>query len=289
MFLDSFPKHLEEKLPELGAFKGSQSLSGGDINQALKLEFTKHSVFVKHNLGTALPQMFEKEAAALGVLAEKSPFTIPAPIATGQLGNQSYLVLEYLEARTKSATFWRDFGSWLAEMHRAKQNYFGFSTWNYMGKLRQENTETENWSQFFAAQRIEPQVRLARDNGYFNRNFSVQIDRLLSRLENLVPQEAPALVHGDLWSGNYLVGPQGEPALIDPALHYGHREADLAMMHLFGGFPIEVFEAYHQSFPLENAWRDRIQLHNLYPVLVHVNLFGGSYVQQAESIVRRYL
>ncbi len=116
-----------------------------------------------------------------------------------------------------------------------------------------------------------------------------QFNRLYVQLDNLIPHEVPALIHGDLWSGNYLVDEVGNPVLIDPAVYYGHREMDLGMMHLFGGFASDMFDAYHREFPLEKGWQERIPIHQLYPLLVHVNLFGRGYVGQVESALRPFI
>ncbi len=289
MFLDSFPKLLQEQIPKLGAFKNYSRLSGGDINQAVQLKFENRNVFVKYNDAERYPQMFEKEAQALAHLNAKTHFFIPEVLATGEWEGQGFLVLEFMEASEKAPSFWEDFGLHLAAMHQQSREAFGWDGWNYMGSLRQDNTAHAHWVDFFVECRLEPQFKMAREQGYFNSQLTVQAQRLYHRLESLVPQDPPALLHGDLWSGNYAVAPKGEPALIDPAIHYGHREADLAMMHLFGGFPTELFTQYHAQFPLETNWQERLNLHNLYPVLVHVNLFGGAYETQAQSMLKQYL
>lgn len=289
MFSDSFPDYIQKKFPQLGRFRGMKPVSGGDINAARQMQFDKGQLFVKYNSAKAYPQMFEREAEALDILQRKTPFTIPKTLEHGQLHDQAYLLLEWLPSADRSHAFWEIFGQKLAQMHRLSQEYYGLEHDNYMGKLPQSNTPKPSWAEFWATQRIEPQMKMARDQGYFNQRLSMQLDELLARTETLVPEEQPALVHGDLWSGNYMVDEKGEPALIDPALYFGHREIDLAMMHLFGGFNDALFQTYAEHFPLEKGWRERIDFHNLYPVLVHVNLFGGGYARQAEGIIKKYL
>jgi fructosamine-3-kinase len=279
-------KIISQKFAHLGALQKVQTLSGGSINEAYRFNFEKQSVFVKHQPEGDLPQFFSKETAGLELLAQ-SPFALPK-ILTFCDDGPAYLALSFEESGTKATDFERSFGVNLAAMHRLSDTKFGLNTWNYIGKLKQENQQHNNWPEFFASQRILPLVRLARNKGFFSARFLTQVDGLLSRVEKWVPQEPPALLHGDLWSGNYHVNSEGKPMLIDPAVYYGHREMDLAMMHLFGGFPKAIFEGYNQAYPLEPGWKERLDLHNLYPILVHVNLFGGSYAQQAQSIVERY-
>lgn len=289
MFTDLFPDYIHQNFPEFGRFRGMKPVSGGDINAALQVRLEKRKLFVKHNSATAYPEMFQREAEALAILEQHTQFNIPQLLAVDELGGQAFLLLAWLQTAAKSGDFWQQFGEKLAQMHRVSAKKYGLEQDNYMGKLPQRNTQKASWAEFWATQRIEPQIRLARDKGFFNHRISMQVYELLSITENLIPQEAPALLHGDLWSGNYMVDEQGGPALIDPALYYGHREVDLAMMHLFGGFSSALFDTYHENFPLEDGWRDRLDFHNLYPVLVHVNLFGGGYAGQAETIIKKYL
>lgn len=276
-----------KKFSCFGSLQSTQVLAGGSINEAYRFSFEKHNVFVKHQPEGDLPQFFTKETDGLELLAQ-GPFALPKILAFSD-EVPTYLALRFEEKGKPSPEFNKEFGENLAALHRQSETKFGLDTWNYIGTLKQKNLPHESWPDFFANQRILPLVRLARNKGFFSAGFLTKVDGLLTKVEKWVPQEPPALLHGDLWSGNYHVSSDGKPMLIDPAVYYGHREMDLAMMHLFGGFPKELFEAYNKTYPLENAWRDRIDLHNLYPVLVHVNLFGGPYVQQAETIVKRYL
>jgi fructosamine-3-kinase len=278
---------LSQKFAHLGALRQVETIAGGSINQAYRLQFEKESLFVKHQPQGTLDQFFAKEVAGLKLL-QQSPFAVPTVFAFADEA-PCYLVLSFEEAGTPLPNFNQQFGKNLAAMHRQSQAQFGLNSWNYMGALKQSNEPTSNWPEFFAQQRILPLVRLARDKGFFSANFLSRIDQLLEKVEKWVPQEPPALVHGDLWSGNYHVSPKGAPMLIDPAAYYGHREVDLAMMHLFGGFDPAIFKAYQNYYPLGSDWKSRIDLHNLYPVLVHVILFGGGYAAQAQSIVKKYV
>lgn len=196
--------------------------------------------------------------------------------------------MEFVQEGGVTAESPRQLGEDLAKLHRNSAENFGLDQDNYIGSLPQSNAHAVNWAEFFAAQRIEPQLRMAADGNFFSSAERKNFDRLLSRIDDIVPQEKPALIHGDLWSGNYLYDAEGKPVLIDPAVYYGHREMDIAMMHLFGGFAPEVFRSYNERFPLESGWKDRVDFHNLYPLLVHVNLFGGGYAGQVKSILRKF-
>ncbi|MEJ2596144.1 MAG: fructosamine kinase family protein, partial [bacterium] len=184
--------------------------------------------------------------------------------------------------------FWEEFARLLAELHKNTQPYFGLDHDNYIGSLVQSNFRHDAWTDFYREQRLEPQLRLAREAGHFNRNVTRAFDRFYHRIERIFPAEPPALLHGDLWSGNFMVNENGSAVIIDPAIYYGHREMDLGMSMLFGGFDRRFYSAYDQHFPLEPGWQERMDYCNLYPLLVHVNLFGGGYVQQVEQIIRRF-
>ncbi len=263
-------------------------VSGGDINSALKISTTKGNYFAKYNSAKAHPKMFELEAMGLELLKNEGGFLTPDIISFGEEEKWSFLVLSWEETQKETFDFNRKFGEHLTQMHKATSTNFGWHQDNYIGSLKQKNDFTDNWPEFFITLRLEPQLKLARDSGFINPSLTSKMQIIFKGLETWVPQEKPALLHGDLWSGNYLASPKG-PLLIDPAVYFGHREMDLAMMHLFGGFSETIFEVYNENFALEKAWKERIALHNLYPVLVHVNLFGVGYLEQLKSAVGKYV
>mgnify|MGYP005840410809 CR=1 FL=1 len=277
---------LDEHAPS-GLILKTHPVSGGDINDAYRLECERRSFFVKINSAHTFPGMFEKEAKGLHLLRRHSGFKIPEVIEAGQFDNYAFLILQYLPSGKSTGAFWKNFGVLLAQMHQVSQEQFGLDHANYIGKLPQVNRWHDKWSTFFAQERILPQWWHARQNGHFSSKDEQRLEALLQNLENLVPVEPPALLHGDLWSGNYLPFAERQPALIDPAVYYGHREMDIAMMHLFGGFPRELFRAYNEEYPLEKGWQQRLDIHNLYPLLVHVNLFGGGYAGEVSRILNR--
>jgi fructosamine-3-kinase len=196
--------------------------------------------------------------------------------------------MEWVEGGIKGQGFWADFGRGLALLHRHTRDHFGLERDNYIGSLVQHNTPASDWPSFFIHQRLEPQLKMARDRKRVEAGMAFRFERLFHQLDKLFPAEPPALIHGDLWSGNFLCDDQGCPVLIDPAVYYGHREMDLAMTKLFGGFDVALYTAYHAEWPLEKGWEERVDLCNLYPLMVHVNLFGGGYVAQVEGVLKRF-
>ncbi|MEX1132798.1 MAG: fructosamine kinase family protein [Flavobacteriales bacterium] len=264
-------------------------VDGGSMNDAWRLETDAGRFFLKTNRADRFPSMFEAEADGLQRLRAVGPVRVPEVIAHGEDHDDSYLLLEWVEEGIKSQEFWEDFGRGLAQLHRHTAKHFGLESDNYIGNLVQRNTPERNWASFFIHQRLEPQLKMARDRRRVEAGMAFRFERLFHKLDKLFPVEPPALLHGDLWSGNFLCDAQGKPVLIDPAVYYGHREMDLAMTKLFGGFDAALYTAYNDEWPLEQGWEERVDLCNLYPQLVHVNLFGGNYVQQVEVVLRRFV
>lgn len=262
---------------------------GGDINKAWRIETTDNtSFFLKENNANKYPDMFSLEAVGLHALKENSRLLVPEVIAHhSELRNQ-YLLLEWMETFSVSPNFWEKFGESLALMHRAPQLYFGWKNDNYIGSLRQVNEKKQSWAEFYSQCRIQPLVKKLFDSGLFTNNDMKSTDKLCAGLHNIFPEEPPSFLHGDLWSGNFLCGTGGKAAIFDPAVYYGHREMDIGMTKLFGGFDNRLYEVYNETHPLLPGWQERIQLTQLYPVLVHAILFGGHYIQQASGIIMKY-
>lgn len=264
-------------------------VGGGSINDAYRLDTDHGAFFVKTNSADRFPSLFEAEADGLERLRKAAAIRVPEVIATGEDHDDAYLLLEHIGSSARKADFWEDFGRSLARLHQHSSDRFGLERANYIGSLKQVNTPHLEWSNFFLHCRLEPQVELARNKQRIGMGDVLRFERLYSKLASLFPKEAPALLHGDLWSGNFLTGAHGEPVLIDPAVYYGHREMDLAMTKLFGGFDAEFYAAYHAEQPLEQGWEERMDLCNLYPLLVHVNLFGGGYAAQVQALLKRFV
>ncbi len=262
----------------------ARPLSGGDINEVFLLKSTSQNYVVKINKADRFPGMFKVEAKGLQLLNLTCSFKIPQVIVYGTIENSSYLLLEYIPTGSPSQNFWDVFGENLVKLHKTTQQNFGLDHNNYIGSLVQYNTLESSASEFYINQRLEPQFKLAHDQGF---QFS-GLDAFFRNITEIIPNESPSLVHGDLWSGNYLVSSQGEPVLIDPAVAFAPREMDLAMMRLFGGFSSETFLVYNQIFPLPQDWEERIPLWQLYYILVHLNLFGSGYLSQTKSIISQF-
>jgi len=262
----------------------TEALFGGDINKVYRLETVEGEFVVKCNDAQAFPGMFEAEHKGLTMLRETKSFIVPKVITHNELDDTAYLLMEYLPSGNTTDGFWRSFGENLAQLHKTTNSTYGLDHDNYIGSLPQYNGAYNSAAEFYILQRLEPQFRLAEDNGYF---FS-RLEAFYTIISEEIPEEPSALVHGDLWNGNYMVSSSGSPILIDPAVAFAPREMDLAMMQLFGGFPAEVFEIYNEHFPLEYDWEDRVSLWQLYYLLVHLNLFGAGYLRQVEAVLRKY-
>ncbi|MTI87222.1 MAG: fructosamine kinase family protein [Balneolaceae bacterium] len=276
---NAIQEEVEEKISDV------QTLHGGDINQAAKVVVeSDKKYFLKWNMD-APPRMFQVEAKGLNLLADTNTnFQIPAVI----LENEHFLLLSLISegGGKKDSSF--NFGKDLAILHRATHEAFGLDHDNYIGRLPQSNTPHSNWLDFFTLERIEPQIKMGVEAGTLNRTVLRAAEGMYKKLGSIFPSEDPALLHGDLWSGNFMFTKSGNASIYDPAVYYGHREMDLAMTRLFGGFSANFYEGYNEEYPLEDGFDSRVTLYNLYPILVHANLFGGSYCRQAESIIHSY-
>ncbi|MDT0641473.1 fructosamine kinase family protein [Zunongwangia sp. F363] len=265
--------------------KNTTPLSGGDINDVFLIETgSADKLVIKINDAARYPGMFEAEKAGLDALRKSGIIKVPKTLHRGEVEEQSYLILEFLEAGKKSSDFWKIFGKQMAELHKVSAENFGFETDNYIGSLPQYNSAENSAADFYVNQRLEPQFKMAKDRGYDLGNK----DNFLKNCSGIIPDEAPALIHGDLWNGNYMTSTYGMPVLIDPAVAFAPREMDLAMMKLFGGFDARMFQAYHKHFPLAEGFEERVPLWQLYYLLVHLNIFGSRYKASVENILRRY-
>lgn len=270
-------------------------VSGGDINEARCLSLSDGTeVFVKTNTQANAP-FFTAEAAGLRAIASTGAISTPALLACGvdRRRGISFLMLEMVRSGRRASDFWEVFGRELAALHRADTGAFvpagrfGFPEDNFIGASPQRNDSRETWVDFFRDCRLIPQMEMA--GRYFDSSHRADFRRLLDRLPDLLPEpKAPSLLHGDLWSGNFITGTDGRAWLIDPAVYVGHAEADLAMTELFGGFSASFYAAYRELSPLDPGYRERRDLYNLYHLLNHLNLFGAGYLSSVMEIVRRY-
>ena len=272
---------------------------GGDINESYCLSLSDGtSVFMKCNTLKNLP-FFEAEAKGLEALRSANAVGVPQALALGADKTQrmSFLLMEYLAPAARLTRYWEIFGRELAALHRADCTEFaeadlgrpfGFMHDNYIGASPQINTPKENWITFFRECRLFPQIKMAER--YLDGGIRKQCTKLLDHLDSyLTEPEFPSLIHGDLWSGNAVCGPNGKAWILDPAAYVGHYEAELAMTELFGGNPNSFYEAYNEITPIDGGYRDRRDLYNLYHMLNHLNLFGTSYLGSVQRIIKRYV
>ncbi len=259
-------------------------LSGGDINDAYRVRLDDgRQIFVKTNENPP-PTMYEREAEGLRWLDAAGALRVPTVLAV----SERFLALELITPGAPASDHPERLGRGLAELHRTPAEGYGWHADNFIGSLPQENTKQDEWSTFYARCRLEPQLRLAVDRGRASDAMKRDMEKLLSRIDELIgPSEPASRLHGDLWGGNCHTDRSGAPVLIDPAVYGGHREIDLAMMRLFGGFSKRTFDAYAEVWPLSPGAAERVPLYQLYPLMVHVNLFGGSYIGSAERALRR--
>lgn len=265
------------------------SVEGGSINKSAKLDTNIGNFFIKWNKTEKYPKMFEKEVLGLNTLANSKTINTPKIYFTEELLDWSFLLMEYILPGNSSDEFWIHFGRQMAQLHKTTSEKFGFEEDNFIGSLQQRNNRCDDWSEFFWGQRIEPQLKLARNSGLADRGDTNAFETLYYKLDSIFPEEKPALLHGDFWKGNYIIGNHGIPYIVDPAVYFGHREMDIAMSSLFGGFSDLFYKSYSQEFPLEKEWEERVDLWNLYPLLVHVNLFGETYMNEVRRNVRRFI
>ena len=260
-------------------------LTGGDINEVYQAFLPEKSVVIKINNTQTLPQLFEKEKQGLELLS-KSTFIVPKPLKIGTIDDTPFLIMDYIEQG--SELNWAVFGEKLAQLHLIEGKYFGLEHDNYIGSLEQVNLECGAWSEFYTNHRLLALTAKARDQGLFEKKHCIWIEKLCQRLDELIPTCKPSLIHGDLWSGNLLIHSSGHPVLIDPAVYYGHPEMDWAMLSLFGSYPEEAMDYYQNLYPLEKGLNLRIDIHQLYPLLVHLMLFGKGYLSGIESTLKKY-
>lgn len=279
---------LEQHLHESVKIIEVSPVHGGDTQSCFHLETTRSSFFLKESPSPPSPDFFQKEYDGLQLLRKQDVINVAEPLFYGSAGGSRFLVTEYISKSPADASFWELFARGLAELHRCSQKQFGLEEDNYIGPLPQPNTPQDNWPDFYISQRLQPLIRNCIDRELLDTAFMDKAVQLYKRLPDLFPEEPPALLHGDLWGGNYLCGPISKPYLFDPAVYYGHREMDLAMTRLFGGFDRRFYWHYETFFPLADGWQNRIILCQLYPLLVHSLLFGGGYVQQVRSILDEY-
>lgn len=279
------------------AIQQTDRISGGDINKAYAVTLnTGDRIFMKANAKENVG-FFKAEAAGLFAIAQTGTLATPKILCAGTDDGQevgySFLLMEYINSGEKRSDYWEVLGRELAAMHQADaaafcEQGFGFYEDNYVGATAQSNAPKKTWIEFFRESRLEPQFKTAASN--FSSQEMSRVAKLLDHLDDfLIEPKKPSLIHGDLWSGNVMAGPDGKAMLIDPAAYVGNSEADIAMTELFGGFAPDFYQAYREASPMQPGYEKRRDLYNLYQLLNHLNLFGKSYLGPVLSIVDEYV
>lgn len=268
---------------------GCEPLGGGCINEAVCLSEGALRYFVKLNRADLAP-MFEAEAEGLAAIRDTGALRVPEPVCTGVSNARAWLALEFLPLGRTGRGRDRQLGAGLAAMHRSTDRNFGWHRDNTIGPTPQINDRNDDWVDFWSRNRLGYQLGLAARNGW-NGPLVARGERLLDALPALLAGHRPAasLLHGDLWAGNAACEVNGTPVVFDPAVYYGDRETDLALTELFGGFGRDFYAAYNEIWPVESGYPVRRDLYNLYHVLNHLNLFGGTYLAHASRLVDRLL
>ena len=265
-----------------------QSVSGGDISTAFLIQTRKNSYFIKVNSKPWALDMFKVEAKGLKAISNTNTIRTPEVIACDTFKNESFILMEYVESKSASSKDMELFGRQLAQLHEVTSDEFGFEVDNFIGSIHQYNKKHKTWNDFYTEERLNPQLELARSKGLLHDSEIPETELVKTTCFSYFKNIRPSLLHGDLWSGNYLIASGGTPYLIDPATYFGHSEVDIAMSKLFGGFGQSFYDSYHEIIPKDEFTKIRIELYQLYYLLVHLNLFGSSYYGSVKNILRKY-
>lgn len=263
-------------------------LNGGDINEVYVICADYKRWVVKENNAKLFPEMLAKEFRSLQYLNKVSPLSYPNPFFHFEDATRQFLVMEYFEKGSTSEKMMTKLGVQLAHQHRISNPDFGWNEANYIGRLLQKNTPNKDGNYFFAEQRLMTQAQLAFDNYLLEKKDIQRLERVGYLIKEIFTDEPPALLHGDFWSGNFMISTYQEPVAFDPAPYFGNREADIAMTMLFGGFSAPFYTAYQSAFPLVEGWENRIPFFQLYPNLVHLNMFGKTYLQAIRKVINPF-
>jgi fructosamine-3-kinase len=280
--MQNFEKILSRKI------KNITPLGGGCIASVLKIITDDNQIFVAKEYSAGKGNIIRNEANGLIELAKAEAIRIPKVIYF----DEKTLITEYIGSGRKSITFFEYFGRKFARMHRYTSDEYGFIENNFIGDNPQKNLpKSADWCEFYFNNRLLYQIELTQKNGYLSDELKQNFSQLENKIDKILSDngEKPSLLHGDLWGGNYLVDENGDPCLIDPAVYYGNREADLAMTKLFGGFSPEFYSAYNEEYPLPPGYNYRENIYKLYHILNHLNLFGTGYYHQSLSLIKSYL
>lgn len=265
------------------------SLSGGDTASISKLITAEQSYYIlKYGEAHKAQPVLIAESKGLRSIAKTNTIATPKIIDVGTANNTAYLLMDYISPKSPSSEDYHRLGTQLSELHKIEHNYFGLESDNFIGSLEQKNGYSDNWIDFYIEKRLGIQFNLALQKKVLDPSEIPSASDLRSTLSSFCTNAKPSLLHGDLWSGNFLISEDGTPYLIDPAVYYGHSEIDIAMSKLFGGFHPSFYEAYYNHTELTDFQTERIDLYQLYYLLVHLNIFGSSYYRSVKRILNSY-
>ncbi len=265
------------------------TVSGGDISKAYCVYTSTQRFFLKVNESSIALEMFLAEKKGLENINLAKTIKAPEVLHCGQYKSSSFLLMEFIESKNPTSKEFETLGHQLADLHTfSVGDSFGWKQDNYIGSLPQSNKNHPDWILFYAHERLLPQLKMAKEKRLLISSEIPSESNLLKGCERFFPKVKPALLHGDLWSGNYLISAQGIPYLIDPAVYFGHHEVDLAMTQLFGGFSSSFYRAYAEQIPAERLQNERKDIYQLYYLLVHLNLFGRTYYPSVKQLLKTY-
>lgn len=293
---DQAQEDLQFVMSSFGKVVRVQAIGGGCISDAMRVDVVdsaakEKTFFVKAN-GLHFLDNFQCEAAGLRALDATKTIRVPSVIDVSASRGKAWLVLEFIAQGNRDKQYFRRFGDQLARMHQASVgDAFGWEADNYLGAAKQPNQSVDSWDAFFAQNRIGYQLRWAIDQGIADSELKSDCQRIITAMPELLRgrEQQTVLLHGDLWSGNYLCDESGQSVLIDPAVYRGCREAEFGMLKLFGGCPQEFYDAYQEAWPLPSGWQRRVNVYVLYHLLNHLNLFGTGYASQCGSMAKQIL
>lgn len=287
MISSPFKKHIAQELgiPILNI----KAVSGGDISKAYCIDTSAQRFFLKVNESANALKMFHTEKEGLQMITKTKAIKAPEVLCCGQFDASSFILMDFIASKNPTSKNFETLGRQLAVMHAIDVGgSYGWNQDNYIGSLPQSNKNHADWTLFYVRERLWPQIRWAHEKNLLNAEEIPSETKLLKGCERLFPKVRPALLHGDLWGGNYLIDTHEVPFLIDPAVYFGHHEVDLAMTQLFGGFSSEFYAAYAEQIPLEPLYNERRDVYQLYYLLVHLNLFGSSYYAPVKQLLKTY-
>jgi protein-ribulosamine 3-kinase len=265
-----------------------QRIGGGSINDTWRIIRGTENYFCKINSAHKFPQLFEKEVEGLRLIGITHSIRVPGVIDHFESNGQQILLLEWITEGKRSSSFWKDFGQQLSALHGVQGTAFGLERDNYMGSVEQVNTYTPVWIDFFREQRLRTLVERCARLNLLSSSHVKKFEKLYQVLGSIFNEsDGPVLVHGDLWSGNFMCDAES-PVLIDPAVYYGHPSVDLGMTTLFGGFSAEFYEVYNYHRPFPSNYKEQWMICNLYPLLIHLLLFGQSYLSQIDQTLEKF-